>query len=206
MITAEELPPSIPDPMMILTVDPGSERMGYCLLRYYCSAHVITPVDLGTLHGDKLIRQRNKHLKGIFTDSYRKSHVYYDVFREMIVDNSVDLVGCESAFFGKFVTTIVSLTLMINAVRQASHIVLGRDIVMMTPKEAKRWAANEGDASKDTMKAAVLSAPDLIKTPDASLLLDAADEHAYDAAGIGIALCRQIHTLIYQKAPWQLPK
>jgi len=153
---------------LILGIDPGTNIMGYCLLKY--DGHNYAIVTIGCLRLSKYETHIDK-LRGIveFTSNLLNTH-------------KPQVMAIEEPFFGKNVQSMLKLGRAQGSVMSVAmqH---GLEIVEITPRRVKQAITGKGSASKEQVAAMVAN----ITGYDISKL----NTDATDAAAIAISYTLQ---------------
>lgn len=178
-----------------LNIDPGIGKCGWSVLDFTFDPFCITEVIRGTFDGNKLLRTR-KELKTKFQDSYCKLDALEESIESLILQYQPDEIVIEGAFDHQYPATIISLTLVIGAVRRLCHKHLDKDVRVVAPRFTKMAFANHGNADKDLLRKTYLSYPRLIRYPEGE-----PTEHEIDATAHGIAyVLRDVLKTVVEKA------
>lgn len=168
-----------------MAFDPAASDMGWCMLEYYPQTDNIVVLASMVIHGRKLLKE-HKDLRAEFSDAFCIQTVYYRlILGELLPKYKPDFIVSEGAFHHKFVATLVSLTLVINSIRQASRDWCGQDINIVAPMETKKLIAKNHMAKKEEIKTAVLSTGNIVFDPSIDHVRDMLSEHEYDAIAHG---------------------
>lgn len=149
---------------IILGVDPGTNVMGYGLIK--CQGQKITLIQFGVIH---LSKYKNHEIK------LKK---IYDRISELISEYLPDEVALEAPFYGKNVQSMLKLG---RAQGVAMAAALNKDIPIneYAPKKVKQSVTGNGNASKEQVAAMIQT---LLKFDEAPKLMDATD-------ALAVALC-----------------
>lgn len=173
------------DCIRVMAFDPAASEMGCCVLDYYPETDNTVVVATMTIHGRKLLKNY-KNLRSEFSDAFCiQSAYYYLILETLLPEYTPTYIVSEGAFHHKFVATMVSLTLVINAIRQAARDWYGRDVNIVAPMETKKLIAKNHMAKKDEIKEAVLKTPNLIFDQTLDHVREMLSEHEYDAIAHG---------------------
>lgn len=159
--------------MRILGIDPGTNFMGYAVVRK-ASAHPEL-VDYGTL---KLKYVKNAHVK---------LHKIYVSICHLIVKYEINEVAIEAPFYGKNVQSMLKLG-RAQGVAMAAAMQSDKKITEYSPKRIKMSITGNGNASKEQV-AAMLE--HVLKHPVDKTSLDATDAlavaicHCFGSNGLG---------------------
>lgn len=153
---------------LILGIDPGTNIMGYCLLKYNRSQYTI--IDIGCLRLTKCETHLDK-LRGIV-----------EFTGELLKKYKPEVMAIEEPFFGKNVQSMLKLGRAQGSVMSVAmqH---GLEIVEITPRRVKQAITGKGAASKEQVAAMVAT----ITGYDISKL----NTDATDAAAIAISYTLQ---------------
>jgi crossover junction endodeoxyribonuclease RuvC len=149
---------------LILGIDPGTNIMGYCLLRYDGRQYDI--LKIGCLRLTKCESHLEK-LQGIV-----------DFMTQLLSEHKPTVLAIEEPFFGKNVQSMLKLGRAQGAVMSIAmqHKI---EIVEITPRRVKQAVTGKGSASKEQVAAMVARIADI----DISSL----NADATDAAAIAIS-------------------
>ncbi|PKP03208.1 MAG: crossover junction endodeoxyribonuclease RuvC [Bacteroidetes bacterium HGW-Bacteroidetes-6] len=153
---------------LILGIDPGTNIMGYCILRFKNSNYKI--ISIGSLKLNRL----NSHLE--------KLNGIVEFMQKLLLEHKPDVLAIEEPFFGKNVQSMLKLGRaqgVVMAIAMAQQI----PIVEITPRRVKQSVTGSGSASKEQ----VASMVGVITGLDISLL----DADSTDAAAIAISYTLQ---------------
>ena len=180
----------------ILAFDPAITAMGIAVMDYDTRTKIATIIHTETIEGAKLLKDY-KHFKPVYSRSFVIQTAIYDYAKNHLVPHwKPDYCATEGAFHYKFVTALVSITLVINALRSALRDTVVKELHSVAPMETKKEIASKARADKDEMKAAVLSSPHIFFPPDFKNP-EFLTEHEYDAIGHGVTFCiRQLPNLL----------
>lgn len=149
---------------IILGIDPGTNVMGYGLIR--CQGQKIDLIQFGVIHLSKYQNHELK-LKKIF-----------DRVSELIAEYLPDEVALEAPFYGKNVQSMLKLG-RAQGVAMAAALTKDIPITEYAPKKVKQSVTGSGNASKEQVAKMIQT---LLKFEDAPKLLDATD-------ALAVALC-----------------
>ena len=121
-------------PYKILGIDPGTNLMGYAILRV--DGKKLNVVDIGSINLSKFKLHQDK-LKEIFLFTQELVETYLP--KQMAV---------ESPFYGKNVQSMLKLG-RAQGVAIAAGITMGLEITEYSPKKIKQSVTGRGDASKE---------------------------------------------------------
>lgn len=170
-------------PFRVVSFDPGITKMGVAVLDFYLTEKdfTVTEVLRTTLSGDSLMRTR-KHMYDRFIKQYIKQDAMEEQIASIIDEYRPDAVASEGAFAYKHPAAIISLTLIIGAIRRHTHRVLDQDVHIMSPTFVKMAFSGTGEAGKPEMRATYENHPKITR------LEGKASEHEIDAVAHGCAM------------------
>ena len=180
------------DTIRVLSFDPGTSLMGYAVEDYHLKTGKVVVIKHGLLKGDQIIKDRKKDMLPYFSKQYTVLDAIRDAVTSLIDEHKPNYVASENAFSYRFVTAFAALLLTIDRIRQACHNTLHRDVYLLQPKEVKQAMADNGAATKDDMKTAVLKCENLTFRKSIAKSIDTASEHEFDAIGVGYAFTQRI--------------
>lgn len=194
------------DIIRVLSFDPGLYKMGYCFFEFNLKTQKMRVLEYDLIQGDKVAKERKKTMLPIFAKQYTLLCGVFDFLKELMTRTQPDYVVSEGAFSHLFITAYLSLKLVIDRIRQASHVVLNVDPYEMPPKQVKAIVF-EGTATKDDIYNAVKTHKQIsIKDTKTKKYADAT-EHEADAIAIGFAFCTKFIPLILAgKDPYEKKK
>lgn len=174
-------------PFKILAVDPATGLSGWSeLLVKSLNPLTVEVCQTGVLDGEKIYKSK----KEIYAQ-YSRQYCIVDSLREEYINliNLIkpDIVISEGAFAGNNISAVISLTLAVNSLRNASHVTLNKDIVIVAPRFTKRAFTGDSMADKDLMRLAYFTKDDLIRVHDNLNI----SEHEIDAVAHGYAFVRR---------------
>ena len=173
----------------IISFDPSSTKMGYAVLDWDSKTGMITVVDVGTLHGQKLEREKRKQLGDVLDKRMTLLYAYGDIVEELFLKYKPDEVVSESPFQYKFPAAFGSLTLIVNCIARKTWEVLGKMLHTIAPMAGKKGMTGRGDAKKDDVQHAIETDPLLSYSGDWAKI----DDNGFDAVGVGVAFLRTIY-------------
>ncbi|MFT6814149.1 MAG: crossover junction endodeoxyribonuclease RuvC [Sphingobacteriales bacterium] len=153
--------------LIIIGIDPGTQIMGYGIIR--CQNKQITMVDAGTLNLKKIDDHALK-LKSILT-----------FILELIDKHHPDEMALEAPFFGKNVQSMLKLG-RAQGVAMAAGLLRDLPIVEYAPRKVKQSVAGNGNASKEQLAAMLQT---ILGNKNLPKSLDATD-------GLAVAVCHQL--------------
>lgn len=165
----------------IIAFDPAVTVMGVAVLSIEDGGcHVLHTQDVV---GKKLLH--DKEMIKIFADvpGFCVVEAYKVLVWQLLKAWKPDEVVAERAFVHKFPAALISLTLVLNAIRVSSWVVSQRDIRIISPTQTKMIITGHGDADKDMMKLGILGNTRI--TYDPSIDPQTLSEHCIDAIGHG---------------------
>jgi len=149
---------------IILGLDPGTNVMGYGLIR--TQGHKVDLLQYGVIHLKKYVGYELK-LKKIF-----------ERVLSIVDEFNPDEVALEAPFFGKNVQSMLKLG-RAQGVAMAAALYREIPITEYAPKKIKQSVTGNGNASKEQVAQMLMQ---LLKIKEAPKLLDATD-------ALGVALC-----------------
>ena len=167
-----------------MAIDPAAGDMGIVVLD--TTLTTCTVVHAETINGRKLMKDKamKKAFEGchgfVISQAY-KTYLWWKA-REWRPDRTV----VERAFTHRFPAVLVSLTIVIHAVREAIWLALGYNVDLVSPMETKKMVAGKGNAKKPEIEAGVRSLPDLVYGE--GIDPTSFSEHVWDAIGHGYTL------------------
>lgn len=175
----------------VLAFDPAATLMGWALMEYNTQTHMVLVTAVGTIEGRKLLKHY-RDMRKLFSDSFTIQTAYYHLLKEEIIPQaSPDFIVSEGAFHHKFVATLVSLTLVINVIREVSRDLYQKDINIVAPMETKKILAKNHMAKKEQIRDAVITHKDIMFSDDLFPIHQMLTEHEYDAIGHGYAFIQK---------------
>jgi Holliday junction resolvasome RuvABC endonuclease subunit len=183
--------PNKKTPVKILAFDPAAGNTGWALAIFAPATRKLTVVKTGIINGDKAMRALTKDMLPEFSKQYTVLQAIRITVSDLIKELSPDAVVSEAPFAHRFPAAFASLTLVVDRIRTATRLIIGRNISVYPPMEVKKAVSGKGSANKDAMKASVLGHAKIIfprKTSNTDL-----SEHEYDAIAVaythGIKAC-----------------
>lgn len=154
---------------IILGIDPGTNVMGYALIK--CKGSTIGLLQFGVIH---LSKYQNHELK---------LQKIYERVSELIREYMPDEMALEAPFYGKNVQSMLKLG---RAQGVAMAAALNKEIPIneYAPKKVKQSVTGNGNASKEQVAAMLQN---LLKFKDAPKLMDATD-------ALAVAICHHYST------------
>lgn len=174
----------------IMSFDPAISDMGVCVAEFDIEKRTFTILFTKTVSGPKFLKYY-KHLRKEFKDAFCVlTALKKYLTEELIPEWKPDYIVTEGAFYHKFVATLISLTLVNDAIRNAARDTIGRDIYVVAPMKTKKSVAARGDVKgKEIIKLAITSHPMILPDNRGIGLWDELSEHEYDAIGHGFSFC-----------------
>lgn len=174
-------------PLRVFAVDPATGKSGWSLLVVSSLSPLkIEIVARGVLDGQKLLKEK-KDLALTFGRQFCILDALADEYVRLLGELEPDVVVSESAFGYTHMSALISLTLAIHQLRQASKQVLGKDIVTVPPTITKLAFTGKGNADKDMMRKAFAEAGYLSRDPGNTEIT----EHEIDAIAHGVGFIRR---------------
>lgn len=175
----------------VLAFDPAATLMGWALMEYNTQTHMVLVTAVGTIDGRKQLKFY-RDMRKLFSDSFTIQTAYYHLLKDEIIPQaSPDFIVSEGAFHHKFVATLVSLTLVINVIREVSRDLYQKDINIVAPMETKKILTKNHMAKKEEIRDAVITHKDIMFTDELYPTHQMLTEHEYDAIGHGYAFIKK---------------
>lgn len=177
------------EPYRILSIDPGTNTLGYAVIDVdlvNCTKTLVyaTTFTASKQIDDLLDSDQWKYLE----ERYLRIKRQGDFLRGMFLQYQPHLVVHESAFMGKFAQAFQALTECLYELRTTiKNLSPYTNFIGVTPMEVK-WALG-GSISKDQVFNSVSKIKDL---DGLSKFINISDEHAIDAIAIGYTTATQI--------------
>jgi Holliday junction resolvasome RuvABC endonuclease subunit len=169
----------------LLSLDPGSETMGICILKYLPSTKTITHADAFTVYGSKLCK--NVVSVDLRDHVLLRINAHKENLINVLLSERPDEVIAESSFFNPRRPHAYGVLIQVmDAIRAAAHVYEPYMQVHLIPPSCVKIAvgAKSGD-DKNPVRTAVLDLPDL--NYDGDIPIDKLDEHSIDALAVAYA-------------------
>lgn len=174
-------------PYRILAIDPAITKSGWAILDVVSLYPLrIIIVATGQIDGQKLLKTR-KDMMTRFQSSYCVLDALIDVYEELMVRYDPDRTVTEGTYGHLHLAALISLTLVINVIRNLSKKLYDKDIVQIPPTISKVSFTGKGGADKDHMRLAYQTNVWLEGTVSDDMI----SEHEIDAVSHGAAHVRR---------------
>lgn len=166
----------------ILGVDPGSETMGYGVLKVDTETLKITDASAFTIKGS-----RSQHMRqwdsDLYSDQIARIRAHQVEFLRVLNEVDPDVVICESAFYNRLRPNAYEVLVRVQTMLRdtLSKWDCWRELYLIDPPTAKKSFGAAGNAKKEAMLAALKANPELNHFPGILEL----DEHSVDALAVG---------------------
>jgi len=154
---------------VILGIDPGTNILGYGLIKIY--GKNLTLIEMGVLKLHKI------------PDHFARLAKIYERINALIVEFTPDEVAIEAPFFGKNIQSMLKLG-RAQGVALAPAFNRGIPVFEYAPRKIKQSITGNGNASKEQV---AMMVKNLLKFTEAPEFLDATD-------GIAAAVCHYFQT------------
>ena len=174
----------------VMSFDPSSTQMGMCMGVYYVSQNKFLVLHTETIKGDNLIKDAEETLK-----QYKRPFIVQHYLKDLLINEifpewAPDFIVSEGAFYcSRMPNSFEALILIINAIQEAAFNWNKMKVNLIAPSIIKREVSGKANASKDEMKEAVLSHPN-IDLKMCQLNNTQPTEHEYDAIAHGYTFCQ----------------
>lgn len=165
---------NLPQGKIILGIDPGTQVMGYGVIR--SRGNKMETLTLGILELHKF-EQHNERLKWIFSR-----------VKQLIVTWEPDAMAVEAPFFGKNVQSMLKLG-RAQGVAMAAALDAGIEVTEYSPRRIKQAITGNGNAAKEQVAGFLVSMLQLDEIPKK---LDATD-------GLAVAVCHHLQQKVAVK-------
>lgn len=174
-------------PYRILAIDPAITRSGWAVLDVISLNPLrIIIVATGQIDGQKLLKTR-KDMMTRFQPSYCVLDALIAVYEEIMLHYDPDQIVTEGTYGHLHLAALISLTLVINVIRNLSKKLYDKDIIQIPPTISKVSFTGKGGADKDHMRLAYQTNEWLVGT----VADDMISEHEIDAVSHGAAHVRR---------------
>lgn len=185
---------SIPDEFAyrLLSLDPGTDTLGWCVFRIDVRTGDIEVEDAGTYHASRRI-DLNSTVYLEYCTRTAKVQEQRGVVTQLLYEHEPHAVGCEVPFIGRFAQSGMALSELYAAIQTAiidySPMVafVGVDNrsakLAVGAKVPSKGEKKLGKKMKDVVREAVLNLIDLV--PIGTVRIEKLDEHAIDACAVG---------------------
>lgn len=179
----------------VLSFDPGLTNCGWNLIEYDLHTNNKIVLRYGTITGKSLLKQQKD-----MQQHFEKRHIIVwelePLVMEMLTELTPDFVAVEEPFSHIYIQAYAALVIVVQAIRTAVKKVLGRDIYLIAPKEAKKAISNDGTSGKEAIQDAVAKNLSITIKTCKQNTPEGLTEHAYDSIAVGVAFIQNQLTSI----------
>lgn len=173
------------DKIRILSIDPGSNRMGVTIADYYSFDNRLELLMVKTVFVDVTSELLHPSLKDFQSDRSLKLLTIRKVISNYLVNWSPDFIVSESPYMSKQVQAFAALTECITQIRVAAFdYLVTMEVNLIDPATVKKSVGVSGkDGDKQNMLTAVSSLPNVINKSEVEF--KDMDEHSIDSIAVG---------------------
>ena len=184
----------------ILSIDPGSAKLGWGILDYNTTTKTTVVSRFGTIDGARVYKKTRDRIPGMDKRFTTHEGLEYEI-KDLVKSYKPDIMASEDTFFNPGRPhAFSSLTLVINMCRRVSWYLLNKPLYTYAPRAVKQTVAASGDANKHTVQSAIASQNIIVKNVRQSPI-ESLDEHSNDAIAVGLTFIEKDLPLLLADPP-----
>lgn len=185
--------PTNPELYRLLAIDPGTTKLGVCILHYDCVSSQVSLHTAFTIDADKAARTYQT-VRLVHGNRFTRLLALRDALFRIMINFEVHGIASECPYMGRFPQAFAALTECLTSIRSATHrydtLLALHEIDPSTVKMNVNVNGKSGD--KQLMTDAVNSLIMSGRILNTGLVnINALDEHAIDAIAVGYAHFRR---------------
>lgn len=174
-----------------LSIDPGSNNMGYSIVELNVKTWTISILRCETVKAKDIVSELSD-LNEILGERFVRNIAYKEFIKNLLLKWHIDFVVCEAAYAGAFIKAYQSLTEHVTLLKAAVYLYDRQmTFLMVEPSVVKKAMGVKGNSGDKSLMTKALSERNSIVICD-TIVIAQLDEHSIDAACIGLTTLDKI--------------
>lgn len=186
------LPPHEQTDLCIIGIDPGSETLGVCELRFTPQNYQVTAIKPFTFHASKL--EFNLQFFEVHGNRLQRIFALQQALTHLFTQLRPSVIGSESPFMSiRRPQAYGALVEVVSAIQQAVvNYNPYQSLHMVEPPRVKNAVGAKGNADKDAVRSAMSQNVEIMSTLQTPL--SSLDEHSVDATAVAYSILQSYRT------------